>query len=102
MVEEGVAAFWGYTVNFSFFHAHPSPVKLDTDSLAKAFILMDVVVLKGILDGHPSERIMNAVGQYFNKVYPQLKKPEHRAALLDNYLHLVCPSTNWGSPNAVI
>jgi len=100
MVESGAVAFWGYTTNFVFFHRNPEPADLATDDLAEIFFRMDAIIDRGVLSGASSDEIHESITDYVAAVLPQLTDSMHRAQLLDNYVHLVCPSTTWGDPAA--
>lgn len=102
MVAQEVRAFWGYTINFSFFRKTTPPADLAEDKTAEIFLKMDCIVDRGILSKKPSVEIHNSVASYVASVSPQLKNPLHRAALLDNYLHLVGPFTTWGDAEATL
>jgi hypothetical protein len=103
MVRQGVRAFWGYTVNFSFYRQSTPPQDLTTDSIAELFLRMDSIIDRGILSQKNAQEIYDSVTTYVATVYPQLKsKPLHQAVLLDNYVHLVCPVTVWGDASATL
>jgi hypothetical protein len=101
MVQHGARAFWGYTVNFTFFHSNPPPAQLDQDTTPEPFLKMDCIIDRGILGSITADKIYNSVTQYWAQVYSQLPSYQ-RAVFLDNYVHLVCPATTWGSVGAVI
>jgi hypothetical protein len=102
MVEDGARAFWGYTVNFSFFHRNPPPSALETDKTAEIFFRMDAIVDRGILAGKTATEIYDSLTSYFATVYSKLHDPAHKAVLLDNFVHLVCPVTVWGEGGALL
>lgn len=101
MVKDGVAAFWGYSVNFVFYHQNTPPNQLDKDSTAEVYFRMDAIIDRGILRGKGAQEIYDSVQRYVAQVYPQLNNAQ-RAVLLDNFVHLVCPATVWGDPKATI
>jgi hypothetical protein len=101
MVAQGALAFWGYTVSFSFFRQDPPPSDMDTDNVAAPFLKMDCLIDRGILGRKTASQIYNAIEEYVADLYPQLEFHQ-QAILLDNYLHLVCPVTVWGDPNAML
>jgi hypothetical protein len=101
LTSQGAHAFWGYTVNFTFYHSDPPPQDLSQDKTAEPFLKMDCIIDRGILGRKAANEIYDSITQYVAQIYPQLPSYQ-RAVFLDNYLHLVCPATNWGSPNAVI
>ncbi len=101
MVADGVSAFWGYTVNFAFRHEGQPPTELSDDTTAAIYLRMDAIIDRGILAGKKSQPIYDSVQSYVARVIPQLT-PADRATLLDNYVHLVCPSTTWGSPSVTL
>lgn len=102
MVHGGVRGFWGYTINFAFYHKRPVPKELHTDEVAEAFLKMDLIVDRGILSGKNAHEIYESVTKYVGSVYAQMKDVAAKAVLLDNYLHLVGPGLTWGDPSAVL
>ena len=101
MVKHGVAAFWGYTINFTFWITRPAPEDLSQDWLAEVPLRMDCIIDRGILAGLGAILIYQSVEKYVTKVLPQLGQRQ-RAVLLDNYLHLACPMVTWGDRVATI
>jgi hypothetical protein len=103
MVNNGVAAFWGYTSNFSFPISNPTPTPLDSDPLPEMFLKMDAIIDRGILSCKDSDAIYNSVTKYVVTLLEQKSlTTSHRAMLIDNYVHLVCPSTRWGNSDVTI
>ncbi len=102
MVSDGVAAFWGYTVNFTFYHRNPVPHALDSDPTAEMYLRMDAIIDRGILKNMDSQSIYDAVTRYVAKALPKMKNAAQRSVLLDDYVHLVCPATTWGDAQATL
>jgi hypothetical protein len=100
MVSHGAQAFWGYNVSFVFVHTD-SPASLENDSLAEAFLRMDIIIDKGILAGKLGHEIYRSITQYVANVAPQLNAI-HRGLLLSNYIHLACPAITWGDQDAAV
>jgi hypothetical protein len=103
MIKDGALAFWGYTVNFSFYRTMPPPSDLANDSVAEIYLKMDSIIDRGILGRKDANAIYDSVTAYVATVLPQLKSKQFdQAVLLDNYVHLVCPATVWGSATAIL
>jgi hypothetical protein len=101
MIKYGAAAFWGYTVNFTFFRTDPPPADLSQDNIAEMFLKMDCIIDRGILKGRRAMPIYDSVDKYVAQLVPQLER-RYRAMLLDNYLHLACPMVTWGDRTSTI
>lgn len=105
MVAAGVKAFWGYTVDFAFFHdpriAGAEDEQLAADGFAEPFFHLDAIVDRGVLAGVPASQIRSSITRYVAAVLPKLE-PLSAAALLDDALHLVGPDSSWGSADATI
>lgn len=102
MVRQGALAFWGYTVNFTFYHKSSPPQELVQDKTAEAFLKMDCIIDRGVLSKKTATEIYDSITTYVAQVYSQLNYPLQRAVFLDNYVHLVCPVTVWGDANATL
>lgn len=101
MVDSGVTAFWGYSADFNFFMTDPRPTQLDTDDLALKFFEMDMIVLRGILDGRAAEDIVVELAAYYLATHSKLT-PAQASELMSNYYHLVGPMVTWGDEQAVL
>ncbi len=101
-VQKGALAFWGYSVNFSVPLSRQDTVA--SGSVGNAFLRMDAIIDRGILDGHNAQEIYDSVVRYFSHVYGQLvsQRSPWAALFLDNFVHLVCPALTWGDPEAAL
>lgn len=95
----GAKAFWGYSGHFVFNTDGDAPSSLKDDTRAEVFFKMDALIDEGILSRLNATDIYRSVWDYVVKEYPQLSRKEDRAALLFNFVHLVCPA-GWGDPTA--
>lgn len=112
IVHAGARAFWGYTVNFTFWHDDPAPDPLDTDETADLFFGLDAIIDRGILTGKPAAIIYQDVIDAFWDAHEQLLPASSSqdvypyqlvaATLLDDFVHLVCPVTTWGDQQATL
>lgn len=103
MVSAGVTAFWGYTTKFAFYYLKAVPTDLVSDHLAEPFLKMDILIDQGILSGQTASDTYQSVRSHFQSTYPKLNaRGAGRAIFLSNFLHLVCPLTTWGDPEAVL
>jgi hypothetical protein len=105
MVMQGATVFWGYTVNFVFFHQTSGQANLTDDKLAEAYLKMDCIIDRGILSKKSASEIHESITTYVAQIYPQLRDPRNplkQAAFLDNYLHLACPVIDWGDTSATL
>ena len=101
-IRRGARAFWGYDVEFMFWHQDPPPKNLADDRTAAKYLRMDAIIDRGILKGQNATVIYKAITNYFWQVYPQLLQhaPGQAGTFFDNFVHLVCPAVNWGDPSA--
>ena len=103
MIQQGARAFWGYTEDFKFVRKIPTPSHIHTDTLAGDAILMDCLIDIGILRNHDANRIYDEVCAYFKITTQGMPASSaHRAAMLHNLNHLVCPALYYGRRNATI
>jgi hypothetical protein len=101
MVKQGVLVFWGYTVNFAFFHQSSPPPDLSDDKVAEVFLRMDCIIDRGILSKRTTAEIYESITTYVAQTYPQLQ-PHQQGVLLDNYVHLVGPMAYYGDANSTL
>lgn len=106
LVQRGAAAFWGYTIDFKFYHQQPSAIPMHSDIYAKPFFQLDAVIDIGILNGYDSTKILDHMEAEFLKAYRLLiadpRGSASASALLDNFIHLVSPGRIWGDPAATL
>ncbi len=101
MARQGAKAFWGYTQKFAFHRKSAPPADLFTDTSAKAAIEMDLLIDMGILRRASAATIYQNVQDYVDQLTSGL--PPYslmRAAIHDNFRHLVCPLPLWGDETA--
>ncbi|MDQ3696041.1 MAG: hypothetical protein M3464_20850 [Chloroflexota bacterium] len=107
-VANGALAFWGYSVDFTFYCQRAPPADLSTDTFAKPFFLLDAIIDVGILNGYDANAIQRQLDKEFWKAYARLLSSSSSQsqlsaiALLDNFVHLVCPARSWGNAAATL
>jgi len=101
-VQKGALAFWGYSVDFSVPILRHSSV--EDNNVTNAFLRMDAIIDRGILDGREAQDIYDSVVRHFSNVYTQLaaQGSPWTGLFLDNFVHLVCPALTWGDPKATL
>jgi hypothetical protein len=100
IIAQGARGFWGYREKFRFIRRDPAPPHLHTDRSAGPAIMMDILIDRGILVGREPEEIYNLITDHFKRETARMPPfSAHRAVMVHNLDHLVCPALYWGGRN---